>query len=158
MGKAEIRFKKLNKKSADALSELSAYESFPCNLTKYDAKTFCNDRTCADEGTQVYGVFDCNKLVSVMTATFFRVFPCRDSPTGRVVHISGAFTLPEYRSRKFASKLLEMIENDAMKFEADYLCCDSTADNLYLNNGFEPAPKNETRMWKRIQINKEEKK
>ena len=42
------------------------------------------------------------------------------------------------------------IESDAEAFGADYLCCDSTADGLYLRFGMEPTSDDETRMWKII--------
>lgn len=139
-----------------ALLELSAAEGFPCELTAETARRYCRGKAPADEGVATYGVFEEDYLVSVMTATFCMVFPCKDSPTGRIVHISGAYTLPASRSRGYASDLLRMIEEDARSFGADYLCCDSIADGLYLHNGFEPTSDDETRMWKRISLHKEE--
>ena len=94
-------------------------------------------------------------LVSVMTATFCMVFPCGDSPSGRIVHISGAYTLPAYRHRHHATALLTKIQAEAVLFGADYLCCDSTADGLYLRFGMEPTAAHETRMWKKLSQNKE---
>ncbi len=147
---------KLDNNHIPALLELSEADGFPCALTEEAAKTYCAGKDPADTGAQTYGVFADGKLVSVMTGTFCAVFPHRDSPNGRVVHISGAFTLPAYRHRRYATELLTMIEADAAAFGADYLCCDSTANGLYRSFGFEPAPENETRMWKSISIHKED--
>ncbi len=141
---------KLDKTKISDLLAISAAEGFPCKLTEEAAEFYCRGKEPADEGVRTYGVFTDNRLVSVMTATFCTVFPHKDSPKGRIVHISGAYTLPEFRHRHYAFELLKKIEADAAEFGADYLCCDSTADGLYLSRGFEPAPKNETRMWKAL--------
>lgn len=141
---------RLDKNMIPAVIELSSASGFPCKLTEDSAEIYCRDKAVTDEGAQTYGVFADNRLVSVMTATFCAVFPCEDSPSGRIVHISGAYTLPEYRGRRCATELLKLIESDAGRFGADYMCCDSIADGLYLKNGFEPAPEHETRMWKAI--------
>lgn len=146
----------LDKNNIQALAELSNENGFSYPLTKETAKIYCAGRAPRDAGVQTYGVFAEDRLVSVMTATFLSVFPCKDSPSGRIVHISGAYTLPEYRHRNCATDLVKMIESDAERFGADYLCCDSIADDLYLKNGFSPTPDNETRMWKPISAYKED--
>ena len=140
--------KRLDINNIDAILTISESDGFPCTLTEKTAKIYCNNNKAPIDGVRSYGVFENEKLVSIMTATFCYVFPCEDSPCGKIVHISGAYTIPEYRHMHFASDLLEMIEADAILFGADYLCCDSTADGLYLSCGFMPAPKDETRMWK----------
>ena len=146
----------LEHKNIQALLALSKADGFPCEMTQEAAKRYCGVKDPADEGVRTYGIFADDRLVSVMTATFCVVFPCKDSPSGRIAHISGAYTLPEYRRRNYAADLLTRIEADAAIFGADYMCCDSTADGLYRSFGFEPAPDNETRMWKSIFIHKEE--
>ena len=138
-----------------ALLALSAATGFPYRLTDAAARLYLRGRGPADEGVQTYGVFADNRLVSVMTATFCTVFPCEDSPSGRIVHISGAYTHPAYRHRHFATDLLTAIQADAARYGADYLCCDSTADGLYLRFGFRPTDEKETRMWKVISTQKE---
>ena len=126
-------------------------EIFP--LTKEVANIICIGTDPIDPCTQVYGVFcdknEENELVSIMTATYSLVFPHEDGT--RVVHISGAYTKEKYRNRGYASILLKAIEKDAKDyFHADYLCCDSTANELYEKNGFITAPIGETRLWKQI--------
>lgn len=142
--------KRLDKNDISALLDICAADGFPCRLTEETAEIYCRGTAPFDEGALTYGVFADDKLVSVMTATFCVVFPHRDSPKGRIVHISGAYTLPAYRHKGYASDLLERIEADAAEYHADYICCDSTADGLYQSHGFVPAPANETRMWKTI--------
>jgi predicted GNAT family acetyltransferase len=84
-----------------------------------------------------------------MTATYSIVFPHRDGT--RMVHISWAYTKDNFRNQGYASTLLKVIERDARDyFHADYICCDSTANNLYKKNGFQEAPTDETRLWKQL--------
>ena len=100
---------------------------------------------------RTYGIFQNEILVAMMTATYLFVMPCEDSPNGRIVHISGAYTKPEYRNLGYASELLGCIEYDAKNFfGADYLCCDSIANALYINNGFIFTSNDETRLWKKL--------
>lgn len=141
---------RLDKSRIKDLLDLSSADGFPYQLTEKTARIYCAGKAFDEEGVQTYGVWIDDRLVSVMTATFCRVFPCEDSPHGRIVHLSGAFTLPSFRSRRCATELLYLIEKDAAAFGADYLCCDSTADELYRSFGFGPAPENETRMWKKL--------
>ncbi len=103
--------------------------------------------------TQVYGAFHNengkSELASIMTATYCIVFPHKDGT--RMVHISGAYTKDEFRHQGYASALLKAIERDAKDyFYADYICCDSTANELYKRHGFSIAPDKETRLWKQI--------
>lgn len=141
---------RLDGNQISALIEISSADGFPYALTEETARVYCGCRHLSSEGVQTYGVFDGNTLVSVATATFCRVFPHPDAPSGRIVHLSGFYTLPACRGRDYASQLIGLIEADASAYGADYLCCDSTADGFYLRNGFAPAPENETRMWKKI--------
>ena len=142
--------RRLDGECISALTALSAAEGFPYRLTEDSAAVYCRDREPEAQGVSTYGVFCGEVLVSVMTATFCAVFPCDDSPSGRSVHISGAYTLPGFRGRGYAIVLRERIQDDSAAFGADYICCDSTADGLYLRFGFKSAPAGETRMWKII--------
>ena len=147
---------KLDKSRIRDLTECSAAEGFPYPMTQALAEIYCRGKDPSEEGVQTYGVYEDNRLVSVMTATFCAVFPCKDSPTVRIVHISGAYTLPAYRHRRYATQLLAAIEKDAVRFGADYLCCDSTADGLYQSFGMTPTDESETRMWKSLSDEKED--
>lgn len=142
--------RKLNHHHIHDLVAIAGAESFPYPITEDTARIYCQSRDATAPGVQTYGIFEDDKLVSVMTATFCFVFPCEDSPSGRIAHISGAYTLPDCRHRHYATELLTAIEADAKAFGADYLCCDSTADGLYLRFGMQPTSDDETRMWKII--------
>lgn len=115
----------------------------------FDLRQYCSGRHPTEPCVQMYGIYEYEKLISIMTATFCYVFPHSDSPNGKIVHISGAYTLPKYRNMGYASRLIEAIRIDAtMFFGADYICCDTTVPNLFQENGFEISPINETRMWR----------
>lgn len=120
-------------------------------LTKEVAKDICIGTNPVKPCTQVYGAFfnenEKNELVAIMTATYSIVFPHKDGT--RIVHISGAYTKDNFRHKGYASALLETIERDAKTyFHADYICCDSVADNLYEKNGF--IESSATRLWKQL--------
>ena len=136
---------RLMKKDIPALCRLSMQPDFPYPIDKETALTYCSGGT-----VQTYGIRYGTDLISVMTATFCMVFPSKDSPSGKIVQISGAYTRPDFRGKGYATKLLERIEQNAIAFGADYLCLDSTADELYLKNGFVAAPDSESRLWKRL--------
>ena len=130
------------------LIEFSKSDGFPYKLTSDEqVKPYCYNTILSDESPRTYGYFDDNKLVGVMTITCFRVFPHLDNPTGRIAHISGAYVLPEYRHKGIATDLYKEIEKDMRHtWKPDYICCDSSADDLYIKNGF--IKSNESRLWK----------
>lgn len=134
----------------DALLEF-VNGKFP--LTEEVARSICVGIHPVVPCTQVYGAFfnenGKSELVSIMTATYCLVFPHKDGT--RMVHISGAYTKDKFRHQGYASALLRAIEKDATDFfHADYLCCDSTVNELYEKHGFTTAPDGETRLWKRL--------
>lgn len=122
-------------------------------LTKEVAYSICIGTHPVNPRTQVYGAF-CNEsgkseLVAILTATYCIVFPHRDGT--RMVHISGAYTKENFRHQGYASALLQAVERDARDcFHADYICGDSTANEIYFKNGFQKAPAEETRIWKQL--------
>jgi ribosomal protein S18 acetylase RimI-like enzyme len=119
------------------------------HITEEIITQYCNNTKLTQLSVHIYGHYIDKRLISVMTATFMLVMPHDDSPSGRIVHISGAYTDPHFRHQNIASNLLKEIEHDAKQhFHADYICCDSTADNLYISNGF--IKSSESRLWKRL--------
>lgn len=131
------------------IDELLKFVDGKYPLTKELAHSICIGTNPVNPCTQVYGVYEKNELVSIMTATYCIVFPHKDGT--RIVHISGAYTKDNFRHRGYASTLLKAIEKDARDyFHADYICCDSTANELYKKNGFQEAPVNESRLWKQL--------
>lgn len=131
-------------------SEDFADQGFPYRLTESVAARYCSGANPTDPTAQTYGIyFDGEKLVAVMTATFCFVFPHKDNPSGRIVHISGVYTCPEFRSLGCATRLLESVARDAKQyFDADYLCCDSTLPAFFKKHGFYDS--NDERLWMEI--------
>lgn len=156
-----LAMKRLTRGNFNDLMELSKSKDFPYKITgnnKYDIMTgYLNgDTKPTSPMVQTYGYYanvdksdgTVNKeLVGVMTATYMLVFPHHDSPSGRIVHISGAYVRPDMRHKQIATKLLSFIMADAeTRFKADYLCCDSSANGFWLNRGFTNSY--ESRLWK----------
>jgi len=61
--------------------------------------------------------------------------------TGKMIYIDDLFTLPEYRGRGYAGKLLEYVDNLAMERDLNSVHLDSgfplhPAHRLYLNSGY----------------------
>ncbi len=139
---------RLTWRSISDLVKISNIKNESYKIYKKDVKQFCKGLRPKNGTVQTYGIYEGKQLVSIMTATYMKVFPHIHSKKGKIVHITGAYTLPEYRNKGYATKLLKAIEKDAYRYSADYLCCDSTADDLYINNEFIYAPDNEKRMWK----------
>ena len=138
---------RLDENSIDDLIDFSK-DIFP--ITRQTACQICSSLNPTEPCTHVYGCYHNGiELVSIMTATYAVVFPHKDGT--RMVHISGAHTKEGFRHQGYATELLKAIEQDATKyFHADYICCDSTVDELYENFGFRPAPLEETRLWKQL--------
>lgn len=135
---------RLTKSCINDLIDLVKYEK---PLTKDIANAICIGENPDKPCTQVYGIYNSNKLISIMTATYSIVFPHIDGT--KVVQISGAYTHPDYRHKGYATKLLKIIEKDAKKyFKADYICLDSEADELYTKNGY--IKSKDSRLWKKL--------
>lgn len=135
------------------LIALSKNEDFPLRITeknRYDVKVhYLSGDYPVHSGSQTYGYYVYDELVGVMTATYMYVFLHSDSPNGKVVYISGAYVHPDYRGKGIATELLAYIEKDSKKyFKADYLCCNSSADDLYKKAGF--VESSESRLWKKL--------
>jgi len=136
---------------SNGVSDLYSFmkqRGFEQGLTDYSE--YCSDNLTFPS-VQAYGIYNQTAgLTAVAIATFCRIAVADDAPTGKICIISGVYTLEPFRHRGQASKLLESIETDATNLKCDYICVDSLADDLYFNRGFELAPRNETRMWKRL--------
>ena len=128
------------------LKEFTRQEGFPFAVDEEMVKDYCRGDDPEEMCVQTYGVYDDEKLIAVMTASFVKVFYHPDSPHGKTVHISGAFTIPERRSQGFGKMLLEKITEDAREyFGADYLCCDTISPQFFGKYGF--RENSEDRMW-----------
>lgn len=145
-----MKIRRLNKKDIEKLLELSEHESFPYVIDRNTAELCCTGHNPNHPTIQTYGVFiDDNKLVSIMTATYSYIFPKDNNKSGRIVTLSGAFTLPDHRYVSYATKLIKTIESDAKEFfKAEIMYCDSNSDGLFVKTGFKYVPHNESRLMK----------
>ena len=141
-----IKTVRLKPENIPDLLEFTRQDGFPYAVDEEMVKDYCTGKDPTDMCVQTYGVYDDEQLIATMTASFIKVFYHPDSPKGRTVHISGAFTRPERRRQGFGTMLLEKIRADAKEyFHADYLCCDTYAPEFFGKYGFKENAKD--RMW-----------
>ena len=141
-----IKAIRLNKENIPDLAAFTRQDGFPFAVDEEMVKEYCSGNDPIGMCVQTYGVYDDGKLIAVMTASFINVFFHPDSPHGKTVHISGAFTVPGRRSQGFGKMLLDRITDDAREyFGADYLCCDTISPQFFGKYGF--ILNAEDRMW-----------
>lgn len=141
-----IRAIRLKEENIKDLVQFSKQKDFPYEINEEKVKEYCSGKDPVNMCAQTYGVYDDEKLVAIMTASYLNVFYHEDSPHGKTVQISGAFTVPERRSQGFGKMLLDKITEDAKKyFGADYLCCDTISPQFFLKYGY--VVSSEERMW-----------
>ena len=92
-----IKTVRLKPENIPDLLEFTRQDGFPYTVDEEMVKDYCTGKDPTDMCVQTYGVYDDEQLIATMTASFIKVFYHPDSPNGRTVHISGAFTRPERR-------------------------------------------------------------
>ncbi len=144
-----IKAIRLKEENIPDLVAFTRQEGFPMETDEEMVRNYCLGKDPVDMCAQTYAVYDGDELIAVMTASFLNVFYHPDSPHGKTVHISGAFTKAERRRQGFGTMLLEKIMEDAKNcFGADYLCCDTVSPQFFGKNGF--IINAEDRMWIRL--------
>ena len=124
---------------------LSREDGFPCVLT--DEVMALLDKNIASNSFLLFGEYRGDDLAAIGALSIFFVFPCPDSPCGLIGHISGVYTHPAYRHQGLSASIVGQLIAAGREAGCDYVCLDSTADELYRKAGFIHAPENETRMW-----------
>ena len=124
---------------------LSREEGFPCELT--DEVMALLAKNTAGDAFLLFGEYRDERLAAIGALSIFFVFPCSDSPCGLIGHISGVYTHPAYRHQGLSASIVDQLIAAGREAGCDYVCLDSTADELYRMAGFIHAPENETRMW-----------
>lgn len=136
---------RLDEKELQDLTALSREDGFPCELT--DEVAALLDKNIASNTFLLFGEYRGDDLAAIGALSIFFVFPCPDSPCGLIGHISGVYTRPQYRHQGLSAAIVDQIIDAGREAGCDYVCLDSTADELYRKAGFIHAPENETRMW-----------
>lgn len=135
----------MDEKQIDDLTKLSREEGFPIAFTGELMERFAAQ--CRAPSFYLFGEYCNDRLVSVGALSVFYVFPCSDSPGGLIGHISGVYTHPDYRRLGYSSVVMHEILEAGRDAGCDYVCLDSTADELYRKLGFIDTPEGETRLW-----------
>lgn len=136
---------RLDEKEMQDFLTLSREDGFPCELT--DEVMALLDKNIASNSFLLFGEYRGDDLATIGALSIFFVFPCPDSPCGLIGHISGVYTHPAYRHQGLSAAIVDQIIAAGREAGCDYVCLDSTADELYRKAGFIHAPENETRMW-----------
>ena len=136
---------RLDEKEMQDFLTLSREDGFPCELT--DEVMALLDKNIASNSFLLFGEYRGDDLAAIGALSIFFVFPCPDSPCGLIGHISGVYTHPAYRHQGLSASIVDQLIAAGCEAGCDYVCLDSTADELYRKAGFIHAPENETRMW-----------
>ena len=136
---------RLDEKEMQDFLTLSREDGFPCELT--DEVLELLSKNIASNSFLLFGEYQGNELAAIGALSIFFVFPCPDSPCGLIGHISGVYTHPAYRHQGLSASIVDQLIAAGREAGCDYVCLDSTADELYRKAGFIHAPENETRMW-----------
>ena len=136
---------RLDEKEMQDFLTLSREDGFPCELT--DEVMALLDKNIASNSFLLFGEYRGDDLAAIGALSIFFVFPCPDSPCGLIGHISGVYTHPAYRHQGLSASIVDQLIAAGCEAGCDYVCLDSTADELYRMAGFIHAPENETRMW-----------
>ena len=69
---------------------------------------------------------------------FYQVLPTYHNPTGRRAYIANMYTLPEFRKRGIASKILDYLVKEAFQREIEYISLEATSSGrtVYEKYGF----------------------
>lgn len=96
-----------------------------------------------------YLAFDGELLVGCAGMSYSRVMPTPDDPTGRKGFVTNVYVEPSHRRRGIASRLLDLILDDAAGQGVDYVTLEASDDgrHLYVTNGFKPVT---WAMWREV--------
>ena len=136
---------RLDEREMQDVLTISREDGFPCELT--DEVLELLSKNIASNSFLLFGEYQGNELAAIGALSIFFVFPCPDSPCGLIGHISGVYTHPAYRHQGLSASIVDQLIAAGREAGCDYVCLDSTADELYRKAGFIHAPENETRMW-----------
>jgi GNAT superfamily N-acetyltransferase len=87
-----------------------------------------------------YLVFDQDTFVGCGGISFYRVMPNRKNPSGRKAYIMNIYTVPEYRGRGIASRVVDLLVKEAYARNIHVITLDATEMGrpVYERYGFVP--------------------
>lgn len=139
----QIMIRKLNETDLEQVNEMQEYRG----LAKINTSFFSSS---ANDWV-IYGAFDGEHLVSVSFLFPYRRIPNEDCPYEYVAELGGAYTLPEYRNKGIASKVIETmlnnVKNDLPLLDVILANTTDASHSLYKKFGFEDE--DSRRIWKK---------
>jgi len=81
---------------------------------------------------------DNNKIVATSGVCFYRLPPTYSNPTGRVAYVTNMYTLPEYRRKGIATRLLRIIIDEIKELDYKLIRLHASIDgkSIYSKTGF----------------------
>lgn len=92
-----------------------------------------------EDGTFISWIaLDNDKIVATSGICFYQLPPTYSNPTGKTAYITNMFTLNEYREQGLATKLFDMIIDEAKKRDYKIIRLHASSDgkSLYIKKGF----------------------
>ena len=139
----KITYRKIGMTDIDRFIELRRIQLLEegseaiCDITE-SLRDFYNRHL--SDGTFVawVAVFD-NEIIATSGMSFTEKPPYYNNPTGQIGIVSSMYTVPEYRRRGIAKKLLELIVNEAKEYGCGvvYITASDEGAKLYQACGFE---------------------
>lgn len=93
------------------------------------------------DGTHTaYLVFDRDRWVGAGGISYYQVMPTYHNPSGNKAYIMNMYTHPEYRRRGIASRMLDLLVEDARSKQITFISLEATVMGrpLYEKYGFVP--------------------
>ncbi|MCH3944170.1 MAG: GNAT family N-acetyltransferase [Atopobiaceae bacterium] len=87
-------------------------------------------------------VHDGPAFVGCAGISYYRVMPTPDNPTGRKAYVMNMYVRKEYRRRGIASRLLELLLQDADDKGVEFVALEASEEGrpFYAAHGFVPMP------------------
>lgn len=95
-------------------------------------------KTIPEKTHIAYLAFEDNRCVGTGGVCFYQILPTYFKPTGKKAYIINMYTLPGYRRKGIATKILNLLIKESLSRGATYISLEATAIGkpLYEKNGF----------------------
>ena len=109
------------------------------DMTEVEKQSYAYYQKALQDGTHTaYLVFDGDCFAGAGGISYYRVMPTFHNPSGNKAYIMNMYTRPEYRRQGIASRMLELLVEDARSRGIGFITLEATAMGrpLYQRFGF----------------------
>lgn len=113
------------------------------DMTRFSDETRDYYERAIPAGTHAaFMAYDGPAFVGCAGISYYRVMPTVDNPTGRKAYVMNMYVRAAYRRIGVASRLLELLLDDAKAKGVDWICLEASEDGkpFYAARGFVPMP------------------